>query len=109
MRFMLPIALALGLATPVVAQTMSAGMTISMVRTGWNLDAFAIQTAAPVLNPAGCPTPDGYISDQSLPGYRTYLTAALAAFSMNTPVVITVHDGQCFAGRPVLIGLNLFR
>ena len=91
------------------AQTMTGAVNISMVRTGWNADSFAVVTAAPVINPANCPTPDGYISDKSMPGYDTYLAAALVAFSMNTPIIVTVHDSKCFAGRPVLIGINLFR
>lgn len=91
------------------AQTMTGGVNMTMVRTGWNADSFAVVTAAPIVNPAGCPTPDGYISDKTLPGYETYLAASLAAFAMNTPVVVTVHNSQCFAERPVLIGINLVR
>ena len=55
-------------------------------------------------------TPDGYISDKSLPGYTTYYAAALTALMTASPlVVVTVHNTECFAGRPKLIGINLKR
>ena len=102
-------ALALFAASGATAQTMTGPVTTTMVRTGWNADSFAVVTAAPIVNPANCPTADGYISDKSLPGYQTYLAASLAAFSLNTPVVITIYNSQCFAQRPVMIGINLVR
>lgn len=103
------IAISLAGAGAAGAQTMTGAVTTSMVRTGWNSDSFAVVTAAPIINPAGCRTPDGYISEKSLPGYDTYLAAALTAFSLNVPVVIAVHNSQCFADRPVMIGINLAR
>lgn len=106
----LVVALALvGIASPCLSQTMTAG-SINGIRTGWNADSFAITTVEPIVNPAHCPTPDGYISDKSLPGYDTYYAAALTAFIASSPsVVVTVHDTQCFGGRPKLIGINLAR
>jgi hypothetical protein len=104
------VALALvGMASPSLAQTMT-GATITGVRTGWNADSFAVTTVQPIVNPANCSTPDGYISDKSLPGYNTYYAAALTAMIASSPsVAVTVHDTECFGGRPKLIGINLAR
>jgi hypothetical protein len=99
-------AAALGVAAPAVAQTMQSA-SVTMVRTGWNADSFAVVTAEPVVNPARCPTADGYISDKSLPGYQTLYTAALTAIAARHHVVVTVHNTECFGGRPKLIGINL--
>lgn len=62
-------------ASPAIAQTPSSG-SITLIRTGWNADSFAIVTQEPIQNPANCPTPDGYISEKSLPGYSTYYAVA---------------------------------
>jgi hypothetical protein len=103
------VALALvGLASPAFSQTMTHA-SIDGIRTGWNADSFAIETVEPIVNPAHCPTPDGYISVKSRPGYETYYKAALTAFTWSPRVVVTVHNAACFAGRPVLIGVNLSR
>ena len=96
------------IAWPAHAQTHAVG-TITMVRTGWNVDSFAVVLNVPVQNPARCPTADGYITEASLPGYRTYLAAALTAFASKSPVQIVVHDKECFGNRPKLIGINLTR
>ena len=93
---------------PALSQTSLNG-TITMIRTGWNVDDFAIVTAESIVNPANCPTADGYLSMHTLPGYSTYYAAALTAYSLNNPVVITVHNSQCAAGRPMLIGINMGR
>ena len=96
----------IGCSAPAFSQTSSSG-TITMIRTGWNADFFAIVTAEPIQNPAQCPTPDGYLSTSSHPGYSTYYAAALTAYSLSQPIVITTHNSQCAAGRPLLIGINL--
>jgi hypothetical protein len=99
----------IAITSPVFAQTMTV-TSISGVRTGWNFDSFAVETKEPIVNPANCPTPDGYISDINLPGYNTYYAAALTAFSTSPTVVVTVHDTECGpAGRPKLIGINLVK
>jgi hypothetical protein len=98
-----------GIASPGFAQT-STGASITGVRTGWNADSFAVTTVEPIVNPASCPTPDGYISDKSFPGYNTYYAAALTALiAPSASMVVTVHNTECFAGRPKLIGINLPR
>ena len=88
------------------AQTMMTG-TISMIRTGWNADSFAIVTVEGMANPAHCSRADGYISIKAFPGYDTYLAAALTAYSVRRRVVLTVHDTECYGGWPKLIGVNL--
>jgi hypothetical protein len=49
---------------------------ITMIRTGWDLESFAIVTQQPIYNPGNCSTPDGYLTDSSKPGYNTYYAAA---------------------------------
>jgi hypothetical protein len=88
------------------AQTMMTG-TISMIRTGWNDDAFAIVTVEPMANPNHCARADGYISQKPAPGYDTFLAAALTAYSVRRRVVLTVHNTECAGGWPKLIGINL--
>jgi hypothetical protein len=89
------------------AQAMSGPGKVTLLRTGWNSDSFAIATSAPFLNPVNCPTPDGYISTKPAPGYNTYYDAAKLAFQMNATVVVTVDNTMCVSGRPKIIGLNL--
>ena len=96
-------------ATSAVAQATVNG-TITMIRTGWNDEQFAVVVNAPMLNPARCPAPDGYITHRSYPGYQTYLTTALAAFTANSQASVIVHNTECgVAGRPKLIGINLIQ
>ena len=96
----------MGLSLPAFSQT-TTNVTMTRLRTGWNIDSFAIETIEPIVNPATCGTPDGYISDLSLPGYSTYYAAALTALVTKAPLVITVHDSECFADRPKIIGIAL--
>ena len=109
LRTLTPIVAAIAMAAPAAASAQNArDATVTMVRTGWNSDSFAIVTAEPVLNPAFCPTPDGYISEKADPGYSTYYSAALTAIAHRLRVSVTVHNTECgFAGRPKLIGVNL--
>ncbi len=95
------IALALatvGLSSPALSQTFRAG-SVTMVRTGWN--------AEPIVNPGSCTSADGYISEKSFPGYSTYYAAAVTALTTRRRVIVVVHDSECWAGRPKLIGINL--
>ena len=104
---LLSVATLLACAGGAAAQSNEWHPKVTMVRTGWNDDSFAVVTAEPIKNPAGCPTADGYISHISFPGYSTYYAAALSAYVTQRPVIIAVHDTECFAGRPKLIGINL--
>lgn len=106
MRRTLPLIAALMLAAPAMAQTHVNG-SISLIRTGWNADSFAVQLNVPTQDPAFCGTADGYITHVSLPGYRTYYAAALTAYSMKQPVTVVVHNSECYGGRPKLIGINM--
>lgn len=92
-----------------MAQTMTGPVNVTMIRTGWNADAFAVVTLQPIANPAHCPIADGYIAQKPQPGYGTYYDAALLAFDKNARVQVTVANTDCVAGRPKLIGLNLLR
>ena len=104
----LAVAGVLACAQIVHAQGMMTG-TISMIRTGWNDDSFAIVTVEPMPNPAGCARADGYISQKSFPGYNTYYAAALTAYATKRRVMLTVHNSECYAGWPKLIGVNLIQ
>jgi hypothetical protein len=83
--------------------------TVKEIRTGWNSDQFAIVTNEPIANPAGCPTPDGYVTDSSQPGYNTYYVAAITAFVERAHIVIVIAEHGCVASRPKLIGVNIRR
>lgn len=89
-----------------IAQSFTDPVTIIQIRTGWFQDAFAVVTQEPVINPAGCAVDDGYISYGAEPGYQTYYSAALTAFALGVPAVVTVSDTDCNSDRPVLIGIN---
>ncbi len=102
-------ALGLFAASGASAQSISVSGHVNLIRTGWSDDAFAVMTTAEIRNPASCPTPDGYISHRDFPGYETFYSAARLAFETNAPVEVVVDDTRCFAGRPVLIGINLYR
>src|SRR5690349_9104547 len=103
-------ALALVLVTaPAGAQTMTGFGKVTLLRTGWNADSFAVVTAAPLANPAHCPTPDGYISLKPAAGYGTYYDAAKLAFQTNANAQVTVDNTACVAGRPKIFGINLQR
>ena len=80
-------------------------VTISRIRTGWASDTFAIETKEVVVNPAGCATPDGYISDSSHPGYKTYYSVTLMAFASGKPVKVIISNTECHSGRPKILGV----
>lgn len=82
---------------------------ITMIRTGWNSEQFGIVTVAPIVNPANCPTADGYVTDSTQPGYHTYYAAALLAFAERATVILVVAEQGCVSSRPKLIGLNIVR
>jgi hypothetical protein len=98
-------------AGPTMAQSGTGLVRVTMIRTGWNAESFAVVTEGPVINPAGCPSPDGYIAFQANRGYRTYYDAALLAFQTNARVQVVVSNqgGDCPAGRPRIIGINVMR
>jgi hypothetical protein len=97
-----------GFSSAAFCQTMVVG-TITLVRTGWNADSFAVVTREPILNPAHCPEPDGYLSDSTQPGYNTCYAAALTAYIANHPLTVTIDNTHCAGTRPKLIGINLMR
>jgi hypothetical protein len=98
----------LGLSSSAFSQTVTEG-TISLIRTGWDTESFAVVTAEPIINPANCSTPDGYITAAAFRGYRTYYDAVLTAFVTDVPITITVHNTQqTWPWSPLHeLGLNL--
>jgi hypothetical protein len=83
--------------------------TIKVLRTGWNADSFGLEINAPQQNPAGCPTPLGYVTDSNQPGYKTFYLAAIAAYETGKPVSVVVdsNTGACVGSFPKIIGINL--
>ena len=108
MRLALLLTSCLAFTAPLQAQTTVFG-SITLVRTGWNAESFAVILSGPVANPANCATPDGYITEGSQPGYKTYYAAVLTAYATQRPVMAVVHNTECWGGRPKLIGVNLPR
>jgi hypothetical protein len=110
MRLLLIALALLGLSSSAFSQTTATGNIIS-VRTGWDVESFAVVIDAPIVNPATCPNPDGYISAMNFRGYRTHYEAVLTAFGADVPITVTVHNGngQCFMGRPRIIGISIGR
>src|SRR5436309_2644045 len=48
-------------AGPAGAQTITSPLSISAIRTGWNVDSFALEAPPPLVKTAGCPAADGYL------------------------------------------------
>ncbi|MCK9538219.1 hypothetical protein [Dokdonella sp.] len=109
MKRMTLVMLCIAMAQIASAQSSTGTVSIDGIRTGWNLDAFAIETVQPIINPASCSAPDGYMIDSTMPGYQTFLSASLTAFSLNFPVAITVDGTRCVAQRPRIVGVNIMR
>jgi hypothetical protein len=114
---MRPILLAIVLtlwSAPAFCQT-AGNRQITMIRTGWNGDYFALVTAEDsehpdqLMNPANCPEKDGYVSTSTSPGYSTYYAAALTAYSLgqSAEIIVDNTNGHCALGRPMLIGINI--
>lgn len=94
---------------PAVAEPPNIQTQITMIRTGWNAEQFGIVTVDPIVNPANCPTADGYVADSTQPGYHTYYAATLLAFAERATVIVVVAEQGCVSDRPKLIGLNIVR
>jgi hypothetical protein len=83
-------------------------VSISVLRTGWANDAFAISTAEGMyLNPASCSLPDGYLSTKADPGFTTFLAAAMLAVATHRLVTVTVSNSACSSERPRIIGIDI--
>jgi hypothetical protein len=102
-------ALGLLVSSTAFAEPVSVSGHITTLRTGWNADAFAVVLDVPMANPFGCVSPDGYILDKTMPGYDTLFEAAKLGFAEQPVVEVTFDGARCYGGRPVLIGLNLYR
>jgi len=87
------------------AQSATGPVNLTKLRTGWAADQFALETGQAVLNPANCPVPNGYHSASTDPGYKTYYSTALTAFSLGKNVTIVVSNTECSVGGPRIIGL----
>ena len=108
LRLFMCVAIVLG-GAPAVAGPANIQTQITMIRTGWDSDQFGIVTVAPIVNPAHCPTADGYVADSTQPGYHTYYAAALLAYAERATVIVVVAEQGCVSSRPKLIGLDIVR
>lgn len=117
MRWM-PLALTLGasLAGEAIAETPEIGqfgivgtgnVTITRIRTGLDADQFAIVTREPMINPAGCAVPDGYVATATKGGYKETYAAALSAMYSGKQVQVTLSDLDCAAQRPRVMGVQV--
>ena len=88
-----------------LAVTQTGPLPITRIRTGWVADQFAIETNQTIVNPAGCIAPNGYISNISDPGYKTYYAAVLMAFALGKKVTVIISDTECMASTPKIIGI----
>jgi hypothetical protein len=111
MRLVLFLVLIVGFSVPAYAEPTQVVGHIKMIRTGWNVESFAIVMDVPTppgnQPPCGPGPGGGYITDNTQPGYKTYYAAALVAFMENVQIVAII-DG-CSMGYPKLIGINLQR
>ena len=82
-------------------------VTIKKIRTGLDADQFAIETREPIMNPAGCPIPDGYVATTAKGGYKEAYAAALSAMYSGKPVQVTLSDLDCAAQRPRIMGVQV--
>ena len=81
---------------------------ISKIRTGWAADAFALETTGtPIANPAGCVTADGYMTDSSQPGYKTFLMMATMAMATEKKIIVVVSNSECISNRPKIWGIYI--
>jgi hypothetical protein len=109
MRLLLIALALLGLSSSAFSQTPTMEGRITQVRTGLDSESFVVDIDAPIVNPAGCTITDGYISPQGARGYRTHYDGVLAAFVVDVPITVIVHNTQCTANRPRLMGINFGR
>jgi len=93
----------------VAAQQPTSPTMITKLRTGWSDDVFTLETSGVVINPANCPSADAYASPVGIaaPGYKTFLSAALAAYSAGKQVTIIVSTSSCNQSRPAIVGIYL--
>lgn len=80
--------------------------TITFLTSGWSANSMRVQLSAPFFNPEGCPAFDGYITDPADPGTNLYHSILQGAFLSGKSVWLTISG--CFAGRPKIIGVNVF-
>ena len=83
----------------------SGNVTIKKIRIGWDADQFAIETKEPIVNPAGCLLPDGYIAHATQKGYKEFYAAALSSMYSGRPIYVAISDLDCVANRPRIMDL----
>jgi len=95
-------------ATSALAQVSLTDQTrIRPANTGWGGDLLRIEVTSPIVNPAGCATPDGYVVGAQHSWYKVTTAAALTGYTLGRPVRIAVSHTECFAGRPLMLGIHL--
>lgn len=91
------------------AQTGTPSLVITGLTTGWNADQFRVETSQQAItNPAGCQSPDGYISEFTTnPGHKTHYAAVMLAIVSGKTLSLVVHNTECVAARPKIIGVSV--
>ena len=98
-----------GVAAFAASPVTSAPFSIQQIRTGWASDSIAIvppgSSVPAANNPAGCTNVDGYMTDSTQPGYKTYYAAAMLASALNKQVQVVISPSACVATRPQIWGV----
>ena len=81
--------------------------TINYYSTGWFADQVLVRTTAPFVNPANCPSLDGYLTNPADPANVAHQAALLGAYLAGKTVVIVVVNNQCYIGRPQILGVEI--
>lgn len=84
--------------------------TIKVMEAGWAADTVSIETNAPVVNPAQCPTAyNGYVTRTDDPGRHLYHDILRAAWVAYAPVELLISGtpGDCPYGKPRIISVKV--
>ncbi|AJQ96048.1 hypothetical protein [Gynuella sunshinyii] len=74
--------------------------------TGWNHDQVRVTIEGADYTEGNCETKDGYVTEDSdNSGYKTHISALLAAYMAGKPVGLIVEG--CLRGRPKIWGVNM--
>jgi len=93
-------------ASSAFSATASAKGRITGYYTGWAKDEVRVQIEGASYAESNCPVKDGYVTIESdNTGYKTHVTALLAAYMSGKPVTIIVEG--CIDNRPRIYGVYI--
>jgi hypothetical protein len=86
--------------------TASAKGKVTGYYTGWAKDEVRVQIEGATYTESNCQVKDGYVTIESdNTGYKTHVSALLAAYMSGKPVTIIVEG--CIDGRPRIYGVYI--